>query len=71
MNTQPRMVGVAGDHQIQFTRKDVTNYPGAPYGAMRAMTLTWVSADEITQRWIWNQEGKDIGPELFQFQRRK
>ena len=41
VNTQPRMVAVSvSGNTIHFTRKDVTNYPGAPYGAMRAMKLT-------------------------------
>jgi len=71
VNTQPRMVGTVAGDEIRFLRKDITNYPGAPYGAMRAMTLAWAGKNAITQRWTWSQGGKDISPELFQFERKK
>jgi len=70
-NTQPRMVATStGGNEIQFMRKDVTNLPGRQWGAMRAMKLTLLGKDEITQTWTWQQDGKDFPAELFQFERK-
>ena len=71
---QPRMqaAGLEPDgKRIRFAFRDVTNLANPNAGHMRALEITLIDANHLTQAWTWRENGKDTPPEPFQLVRMK
>jgi len=72
-NNQPRMRAAPSSSpvkQIAFSFVDVTNLANSTTGHMHKLEVVFDDNDHLTQRWTWQENGRDQ-TEVFHYTRKK